>query len=121
MPSSFWFFATISHSSSIFSTRKDRVGTISCVLNAFRLKLAQDGKPITEADLKEVHTQKIHLLVIDQTLDGYVHAHPLPTVELGIYQFSWTPHKTTTYRMWAGIVPLSTNQQEFVQTSFLKG
>src|ERR1700733_11310452 len=36
------------------------------------------GRPVTLTDLKEVHTQKIHLLIIDDSLEDYSHVHPRP-------------------------------------------
>lgn len=71
-------------------------------------------------DLKEVHTQKIHVLVIDDSLSDYHHLHPKPTQEPGVYQFTWEPSKKQyAYRMWVDIVPLKTNTQEYVIAELL--
>ena len=34
------------------------------------------GEPITPDQLREVHTRKIHLLIIDGSLTDYHHEHP---------------------------------------------
>ncbi|CDZ76734.1 hypothetical protein BN59_01009 [Legionella massiliensis] len=74
-------------------------------------------KPISLADLTEVHTQKIHMLVIDDNLNDYSHVHPMPTHEPGVYSFNWHPvKKDANYRIWADLVPVKTKQQEYVIT-----
>lgn len=75
----------------------------------------KDNKPVTLDDLKEVHTQKIHLLIIDDTLTDYNHVHPQATPEPGIYQFEWSPvRKNVTYRAWADLMPKPTKVQEYI-------
>ena len=69
--------------------------------------LLRDGKPLTFADLKEVHTRKLHLLVIDPSLTDYQHIHPLPGKKPGEYVFDFTPKLAAHYRAWADITPLS--------------
>jgi hypothetical protein len=73
-----------------------------------------DGSPVTPADLVEMHTKKIHLLINDQSLTDYHHEHPKPTGVPGEYTFSFTPAKPGPYRIWADVVPASTSIQEYV-------
>lgn len=73
-----------------------------------------DGKPVSLDDLAEVHTEKIHLLLIDSSLSDYHHEHPRPTGVSGEYAFSFTPGKPGPYRVWADLFPTATNQQEYV-------
>lgn len=73
-----------------------------------------DGSPVTLADLVEMHTQRIHLLINDQSLSDYHHEHPKPTGVPGEYAFSFTPAKPGPYRIWADVVPASTSIQEYV-------
>ncbi|MFU8797830.1 MAG: hypothetical protein ACNA7Y_03940 [Gammaproteobacteria bacterium] len=65
-------------------------------------------------ELKEVHTKKIHLLIIDSLLEDYSHVHPRATSVPGLYEFDWSPKTNGHYRLWADLVPLDTNQQEYV-------
>ena len=76
---------------------------------------------ITLNDLKKVHTQKIHMLVIDESLTDYSHAHPVATKEAGVYEFTWEPKKNATnYKIWADLVPVNTNQQEYIVTDLYR-
>jgi len=60
-----------------------------------------------------VHTQKIHLLIIDDSLQDYTHIHPTATNTPGVYQFEWQPKKQANYRIFADLFPLDTNSQEY--------
>lgn len=74
------------------------------------------NEPITLDQLREVHTRKIHLLIIDGSLTDYHHEHPVPTAIPGRYDFSFTPQKPGTYRVWADVQPVETDVQEFAMT-----
>ncbi|MEA3189057.1 MAG: hypothetical protein QOD99_2887 [Chthoniobacter sp.] len=78
-------------------------------------KIVGDG-PVRPIDLREVHTQKIHLLVVDASLTDYHHEHPQPTQTAGDYAFTFTPQKPGPYRVWADVRPLATGFQEYVMT-----
>ncbi len=74
----------------------------------------KDGTPVTDADLLVVHTQRIHLLVIDPALEDYHHEHPMATGTPGEYEFAFTPRKTSSYRIVADVVPAATGIQEYI-------
>lgn len=104
-----------------------------------RIKLAtRDGKPVTPSELVTVHTQPIHLHIVDASLGDYHHEHPaqldrqgqpipptpviegalcgpLPTLP-GEYEFKFTPAKAGAYRIFAEVVPTATGIQEYVST-----
>lgn len=84
------------------------------VLTTLTISSKKDGSPISPAELKEVHTAKVHLLIFDQTLNDYQHIHPTPSSKSGQYTFTWTPKKDGVYRVWADLIPLATNNQEYV-------
>ena len=71
------------------------------------------GEPILATDLREVHTQKIHLLIVDESLSDYHHEHPQQTGKPGQYDFSFTPQKPGPYRVWADVQPYLTGLQEY--------
>ena len=71
-----------------------------------------DKSPVLHDDLLVMHTQPIHLLIEEPGLGDYHHEHPVPTKTPGEYVFSFTPRKTTPYRIWADIVPAATGVQE---------
>ncbi len=71
-----------------------------------------DKSPVLHADLLEMHTQPIHLLIEEPGLGDYHHEHPVPTTVSGEYEFTFTPKKSAPYRIWADIVPEATGVQE---------
>ncbi len=73
----------------------------------------QDGSPVTLDDLKEAHTEKIHVLIIDPTLTDYHHEHPVPGENPGEYRFSFKPGTAGPYRLWADLVPADSEKQEY--------
>lgn len=77
-----------------------------------RLKSAISGKPLTPKDLKTVHTEIVHALVVDPQLGDYTHAHPGEIDVPGEYTFKMTPETDCTYRLWADVTPV-TGKQEY--------
>jgi hypothetical protein len=75
-----------------------------------------DGEPVTPDDLAEVRTQRIHLLIIDDSFTDYHHEHPVPTNVAGRYDFSFTPRKPGTYLVWADVQPVLSGLQEYAMT-----
>jgi len=78
-----------------------------------QLRHESDNSPVTDAELKIVHTQKFHLLVVDPTLTDYQHIHPTPGTTPGSYVFSFTPKLAGGYRAWADITPISTGKRQY--------
>lgn len=76
-------------------------------------QITRGGKPLTEEELKVVHTQKFHLLVIDPTMTDYQHLHPQPTVTPGSFLFTFTPKFNGGYRAWADVTPRDTGKQQY--------
>lgn len=73
-----------------------------------------DGKPLTLDDLKEAHTKKLHLLIVDPSLTDYHHIHPIAGKNAGEFVFDFTPKKSESYRVWADVIPVGTGKQEYV-------
>jgi hypothetical protein len=80
-----------------------------------KLTHVSDGSPATLDDLKTVHTQKFHLLIIEPSMNDYFHVHPVPTEIPGEYAFSFTPNTNYPYYAFADITPVSTGRQEFIK------
>ncbi|MBN8827798.1 MAG: hypothetical protein J0H68_03745 [Sphingobacteriia bacterium] len=78
------------------------------------------GKPVIPKELKETYAHKVHLLIVDDSLDDYAHVHPKALNENGIYQFVWHPKKEGNYRVWANITPLDTNIEEYVMGDLIQ-
>ncbi len=80
-----------------------------------RLASVADNTPLTLDDLKEAHTKKLHLLIVDPSLSDYHHIHPVAGKIAGEYTFDFTPLKNDSYRVWADVIPVTTGKQEYVQ------
>ena len=74
------------------------------------------GKPIAPEDLLVVHTQRLHLLLIDPTLTDYQHVHPVPTGRPGEWGFQFTPLRSGTYRVFADFTPAATSRGLYANT-----
>lgn len=89
---------------------------VGAKVNAHLILANTRGESITFDQLREVHTRKIHLLIIDGSLSDYHHEHPVPSNISGRYDFSFTPQKPGAYRIWADVQPVETDIQEFAMT-----
>ena len=76
------------------------------------------GKPILPHDLAITHTERLHLLIVDTSLEDYHHVHPEPVGLTGEWSFSITPQKTGTYRVFAEMAPIRTRKKVIAQTEF---
>lgn len=77
----------------------------------FTLTLAKNNAPVTLAALEERHTQKIHLLVVDESMTDYHHLHPVAGGEAGSYSFSFTPNTAHDYMLYADVKPVAGDAQ----------
>lgn len=84
------------------------------MLYSVKLTDIKTGKPITEDDLKTVHTKKLHLLVIDPSLTEYHHVHPTLNKDGG-WDAYWL-EETDRFRVWADITRKDTGKQEYIMT-----
>jgi hypothetical protein len=72
---------------------------------------------VTLDQLEVAHTEKIHLLVIDQSLTDYHHLHPVAGDQPGEFRFDFAPRFGGTYHIWADLVPKATGKQEYSKTT----
>lgn len=77
-------------------------------------QLLQNHKALGLSQLNEVHTKKIHVLVIDASLQDYHHLHPVMDTKSKTFIVHFTPKKPGSYQMWVDITPLKTKQQTFL-------
>jgi hypothetical protein len=68
------------------------------------------GKPVTPADLLVTHTRALHLLIVDPSLTDYQHVHPTPSKKDGEWGFSFQPHASGAYRVFADFTPAATGR-----------
>jgi hypothetical protein len=85
--------------------------------NEVRLQMhwKRDGTPVSPDDLLVVHTERIHLLIIDSSLEDYHHEHPKPTEKPGEFVFRFTPKRAGDYRVFADVTPALSQAQEYVE------
>ena len=76
-----------------------------------------DGKPVSLDQLEVAHTEKIHLLVIDESVTDYHHLHPVAGDKPGEYRFDFAPKFGGTYHVWADLLPKATGKQEYSKTT----
>lgn len=85
----------------------------------FTLKLATaSGKPVAPEDLIVAHTRKLHLLIVDPTLNDYQHVHPEPGRRPGEWVFTLTPQRAGTYRVFADFTPAATQRGLYASADF---
>ena len=76
------------------------------------------GKPLAPADLRVEHTRRLHLLLVDPSLDDYQHLHPEPGARPGDWVFEFTPRFGGDYRVFADFVPIATSRGLYAGTDF---
>jgi len=68
------------------------------------------GKPLTPDDLLVTHTRRLHLLVIDPTLQDYQHVHPEWDTAIQGWRFTFLPRYAGLYRLFADFTPVATGR-----------
>lgn len=71
----------------------------------------EGGMPIAPHELAVTHTEKMHVMLVDPSLEDYHHVHPEAEGLGGQYHFSFTPKRSGPYQVFAEVVPLRTRRQ----------
>ena len=79
------------------------------------------GKPIAPEDLQVVQTRRIHLLIVDPSLDDYQHVHPEAGRAPGQWTFRFRPRFGGSYRIFADFTPVATNRGLYSETEMSVG
>jgi hypothetical protein len=98
------------------SIRADAPPSAGDEVNATLVLTTFSGKPIAPEDLQVVQTRRIHLLLVDPSLDDYQHVHPEPGRRPGEWRFSFRPRFGGTYRAFADFTPVATNRGLYSET-----
>jgi len=69
------------------------------------------GMSIAPHELAVTHTERMHVMVIDPSLEDYHHVHPEAEGLDGIYTFAFTPRRSGSYRVFTEIVPQRSRRQ----------
>lgn len=87
--------------------------------NAITINLSDDSGALSADRLQEVHTQKVHFLVADESLTDYHHLHPVALPKPGSYSATFAPKNAGSYKLWADVTPVG-GSQHFIPV-MLKG
>ncbi len=79
------------------------------------------GKPIAPEDLEVVQTRRMHLLIVDPSLDDYQHVHPVPGRRPGEWVFPFRPRFGGAYRIFADFTPVATHRGLYSEAEIAVG
>lgn len=86
---------------------------------AFKLTLfTTTGKPIQWDQVAVSHTERIHAMVVDASLEDYQHIHPQPAGPAGHYLFEMTPRRPGPYRVYLDFIPLINSRRTLLESGF---
>ncbi|MFC3909694.1 hypothetical protein ACFORL_11500 [Legionella dresdenensis] len=78
----------------------------------FSLLRKETKAPVIFEELALVHTQRIHAMIIDDSLEDYSHVHPVATNKPGVYKITFDAKRSTgNYTLWLDITPQKTRKQ----------
>lgn len=75
------------------------------------------GAPLPPQAIATTHTQKLHTMVIDQSLSDYHHLHPQYDPATGLYQCSFTPRLNARYSAWHDFTVAGNSAPTILRTS----
>lgn len=85
----------------------------------FVLRLSTStGGPLAYDDIAVSHTERIHAMIIDQTLGDYQHLHPLDGGAPGTFLFTHTPQRAGRYDFYLDFIPLKTAKRTLLAGTF---
>jgi len=86
----------------------------------FEINLEEfDGSPLAADEVALSHTEKIHLLAVDPSLDDYQHLHPVPdSLFDGVWRFTITPKKFGEYRVFLDLIPIRSPRRVLLSETF---
>ena len=95
---------------------KAKLSSVSAIAQGESLRVRLDlktsgGMSIAPHELAVTHTEKMHVMVIDPSLEDYHHVHPEAVGLDGQYFFDFTPALAGTYKVFTEIVPLRSRRQ----------
>ncbi|TVR49666.1 MAG: hypothetical protein EA425_11590 [Puniceicoccaceae bacterium] len=79
---------------------------------------AFSGRLIGPRDLLPVHEERLHLLVVDPSLEDYQHVHPQPLGSGDAFTFEITPRRSGEYRVFADFMPVATGRGLYAGAAF---
>lgn len=86
----------------------------------FEINLKEfDGSPLAADEVALSHTEKIHLLAVDPSLEDYQHLHPVPdSLFDGVWRFTITPRRFGQYRVFLDLIPIRSPRRVLLSDTF---
>lgn len=82
----------------------------------FKMSLhTSTGKPISYSDIVVSHTERVHAMIVDASLEDYKHIHPQAGAGPGEFIFGFTPEREGTYTVFLDFIPLQTSRRALVK------
>lgn len=76
------------------------------------------GRPVDYHDIAVTHTERLHALIVDASLEDYQHIHPQPGGPRGHYTFTMTPQSAGDYRVYFDFIPLTNSRRTLLHSQF---
>jgi hypothetical protein len=73
------------------------------------------GKPIRWEEIAVSHTERVHAMVVDPSLDDYQHIHPQPAGPAGHYLLEFTPRMAGDYSIYLDFIPLVSSRRTLLE------
>lgn len=77
------------------------------------------GKPIKWDEIAVSHTERIHAMVVDPSLEDYQHLHPQAAGPPGHYLFEMTPQRAGNYAVYLDFIPLINSRRTLLEAGFM--
>lgn len=86
---------------------------------AFTLALrTTTGRTIDVSDIAVTHTEKLHAMIVDSSLEDYQHIHPWADGPSGHFRFKMTPRRAGHYQVYLDFIPLINNRRTLLAATF---
>ena len=76
------------------------------------------GKPIKWEEIAVSHTERVHAMVVDPSLEDYQHLHPQPAGPPGTYVLELTPRRAGYYSVYLDFIPLISSRRTLLECGF---
>lgn len=85
----------------------------------FKLTLfTTTGKPVRWEEIAVSHTERIHAMVVDPSLQDYQHLHPQAAGPAGHYLFEMTPQRPGLHKVYLDFIPLTNSRRTLLEAEF---
>ncbi len=76
------------------------------------------GRAIDYENIAVTHTERLHALVVDASMDDYQHIHPEPMGPPGHFRFELTPERAGDYQVYLDFIPLTNSRRTLLAAGF---